>query len=55
MKIKKDEKLVANLHDKTKYVIHIRNLKESLNNGLVLKKLYRVIKFNQLDLIKWHG
>ena len=25
-KIEKVEKLVANLHDKTKYVIHIRNL-----------------------------
>ena len=24
MKIEKDEKLVANLHDKTEYVIHIR-------------------------------
>ena len=29
MKIKKVEKLVANLHDKTEYVIHIRNLKQS--------------------------
>ena len=27
MIIEKVEKLVANLHDKTKYVIHIRNLK----------------------------
>ena len=27
MKIEKFEKLVANLHDKTEYVIHIRNLK----------------------------
>ena len=27
MKIEKVEKLVANLHDKTQYVIHIRNLK----------------------------
>ena len=27
MEIEKVEKLVANLHDKTKYVIHIRNLK----------------------------
>ena len=26
MRIKKVEKLVANLHDKTEYVIHIRNL-----------------------------
>ena len=27
MKIEKVEKLVTNLHDKTEYVIHIRNLK----------------------------
>ena len=31
-------KLVANLHDKTKYVIHMRNLKPALNHGLVFKK-----------------
>ena len=37
--------LVANLHDKTKYaIIHITNLKQALNNGLVLKKVLRVIK-----------
>ena len=27
MKIEKVEKLLANLHDKTAYVVHIRNLK----------------------------
>ena len=47
MKIKKVEKLVTNLHDKTEYVMHIRNLKQALNHGLVLKKLHRIIKFNQ--------
>ena len=40
MKIKKVEKLVANLHDKTKYIIHIRNLKQALNHGLVLRKVH---------------
>ena len=44
--IEKVEKLVANLHDKNEYVIHRRNLKQALNQGLVLKKGYRVIKFN---------
>ena len=34
MKIKEVEKLVANLHDKTECVIHIRNLKQALNHGL---------------------
>ena len=47
MKIEKVEKFVANLHDKTEYAIHIRNLKEALNYELVWKKVYRVIKFNQ--------
>ena len=45
MKIEKVENFVANLHGKTKYVIRIRNLKQALNHGLVLKKVYRVIKF----------
>ena len=37
-KIEKVEKVLANLHDKTEYVINIRNLKQALNHGLVLKK-----------------
>ena len=52
MKIEKVEKLVTNLHDKTEYVIHIRNLKQALNHGLVLKKVHRVIKFNQNAWLK---
>ena len=46
MKIKKVEKFVATLNDKKEYVIHIRNLKQELNQGLVLQKLHRAIKFN---------
>ena len=34
----KIEKPVANFHDKEEYVIHIRNLKQVLNHGLVLEK-----------------
>ena len=52
MKIEKIKKLVANLHDKTEYVIHIRNLKQALNHRLVLKKVHRVIKFNQNAWLK---
>ena len=51
MKIGKIEKLVANLHDKN-YVIHIINLKQVLSHELVLKKVYRVIKFNQKAWVK---
>ena len=28
-------------------MIHIQNLKQTLNHGLVLEKVQRVIKFNQ--------
>ena len=52
MKIRKVEKLVVNLHDKTEYFIHIRNLKQALNHQLVLKKVHKVIKFNQNAWLK---
>ena len=47
IKIEKVERLAANLHHNTENVIHIRNLKEALNHRLVLKKVHRMIKFNQ--------
>ena len=43
----KIEKLVANLHEKTEYFMHMRNLKQTLNHGLVFEKVHRVTKFNQ--------
>ena len=46
-KLKKVEKLVASLHDKEEYVILIRNLKQTLNHGLVFKKVHRITKCNQ--------
>ena len=48
MKIEKVKKLVTNLHDKTEYIIHIRNLKQALNpRSQILKKVQRVIIFNE--------
>ena len=47
MKIENVEKLVVNLHDKTEYVIHTKELKQAFNHGLVLKNIHRVINFNQ--------
>ena len=47
MNIEKVEILVANLHDKTGYVIHIRNLKQTLNHGLVFKRVHTAIEFDQ--------
>ena len=47
MKIDKIEKLVSNLYDKNEYAIHIINLKQALNHGLISKQVHRVIEFNQ--------
>ena len=38
--------------DKEKYVLHIKVLKQALNHRLVLKKVHRVIQFNQKDWLK---
>ena len=50
--LKNLKKVVANFHDKSEYIIHIRNLNQALNHGLVLKKVHRVIKFDQNAWIK---
>ena len=52
MKIDKTQKLVCNLHDKKKYVVHISILKQALDNGLKLKKVQKVIEFNQEAWLK---
>ena len=46
-KIKKCKKLVCMIHDKENYVVHITALKQALNHELILKKVHRVIQFNQ--------
>lgn len=45
-------KLVPNLFSKEKYCLHYRNLKFYLKHGLVLKKVHRVIQFNQSDWMR---
>lgn len=40
-------KLIGDLHSKTNYVVHYRNLKLYLRLGLQLGKVHRVIKFSQ--------
>ena len=52
MKIDKCKKLVCNLHDKKSYVVHIRSVKQALNHGLILKKVHKVIQFNQEACLK---
>ena len=52
IKIDKNQKLVCNLRDKKKYVVHISILKQALNHGLKLKKVHRVKEFNQEACLK---
>ena len=52
MEVNKCKKLVSNLFNKKKYVAHINALKQALNHGLTLKKIHRIIKFNQKEWLK---
>ena len=40
MEINRCKKLVCNLHDNKKYVVHINSLKQALNHGLKFKKIH---------------
>ena len=51
-KLGKVEKFVTSLEDKSEYVINTKRLKQALNHGLILKKVHRVISFNQDEWLK---
>ena len=51
-KIEKCNKFICDFHDKKNYVVHLKTLKQSLNHGLMLKKVHRVIQFNQKAWLK---
>ena len=51
-KVNKIEKLICNIEDKEKNVVHIKVLKQALNHGLVFKKVLRVNQFNQKEWLK---
>ena len=53
-RLSKLEKLVCGIEDKEEYVIHIRPSKQALNHGLILKRVQRVIQFNQKAWLKPH-
>ena len=39
--------LVPNLREKTRYILHYRNLQHFLQLGMRLKKIHRAIRFDQ--------
>ena len=51
-KLDDPEKLVCNIHNKKNYVVHIRALKQALTHELILKKVHKVIQFNQEARLK---
>lgn len=46
------KKLCATLEFKTNYIIHYLYLKQALANGLVLKKIHKILKFHQSTWLK---
>ena len=52
MEVNKCKKLVCNLFNRKKYVAHINVLKQASNHGLKLKKIHRIIEFNQEAWLK---
>ena len=45
-------KLVPNLGNKSKYVLHCKSLELYLSLGMKLTKVYRILKFKQSDWLK---
>ena len=52
MVINNTKKLVCNLNDKKNYIVHINLLKQALHHGLKLKKIHRIIEFEQEAWLK---
>ena len=46
-KIENSKKLICSIHDKKNYVVHIKALKQTINDKLMFEKVHRVIQFNQ--------
>ena len=52
IKVNNVEKLIPNLWNKKKYIIHYENLKQYLNFGLKLTNIHRGIKFEESQWLK---
>ena len=51
-KVNNVEKLICDIEGKKKYVIHVRALKQAINNGSKFKNVHRIIQFKQKAWLK---
>ena len=52
IKVDKVKKLIPNLSNKVKYVVHYRNLQYYLSLGIKLIKVHRILKSKQSNWLK---
>ena len=52
IKVRNVKKLIPNLGNETKYVLHYRNLQLYLSLGMKLIKIHIILKFQQSDWMK---
>ena len=52
MKTDKCKKLVRDLRNNKKYVVHLKSLKQALNHGLKFLKVHRIIELSQKAWLK---
>jgi len=49
---KREDKLLATLYDKKRYVIHYRNLQQCTRHGFLVTKIYCILKFAQFSWLR---
>ena len=47
-----EEKLIPTLHNRKNYILHIKSLIFYLSHGLILKKIHRIVSFEQKPFLK---